>query len=378
MANLMTTLLASNENFVKQHMNELNATKAFPVKTIYKMEQFVEDTRDDSLVISGGTDKERTGLLLALLRCTTGCVVMLHNGNPYLDLGRIHKYAIDAYNWDENIYAGFSEDEMLSALVSEEKDKDLAVFYTFALDLCEALGKPKSIQGMKSIDWKDATWQSELLYSGCDTDKAMDLIKRYDKDMAARAARARSMFEKLTRSGSPKGITLSDAIANENVIVKEVFGSSSAICKQCLELIQTKAETGEKFTLILDDIYLDTPIIKEKYPNVRLILVNEDITQCDKDMKFVKRRCSLVCFRHVENDSCKAISEKYFGEYDCLQSEIAVGVAKAIFQPKTVNKAIHIAPKREARLKANMIMEIPFGNAVIHTQSGLEGRIIIA
>ena len=51
------------------------------------------------------------------------------------------------------------------------------------------LNKPTTVQGMYSIDWLGIGWQQELLTSPFNRDRALDLLNRYDRNMAEKLLR---------------------------------------------------------------------------------------------------------------------------------------------------------------------------------------------
>lgn len=378
MPNLLTTLFASNETYLAKYVSGINRTQSFPARKLVSSNDFIRNTSNDSIIVTGGNDEERSVLLLGIARSSPGCVLILHNGNRYINVDRIRKYGINATTWDDNIYSGLTKPQILSALTADNNDDDLAFFYSYALEVCEVLNKPMTIQGMNSIDWLGIGWQQDLLTVTSQRDRALDLINRYDRNMAEKAVKGVCRLERLSRSNGHRGVTLSDAFKNGNVIVKEVFGSNSSMSKQCLELVQAEAEKGQMFTLILDDIYLDVPIIKDNFRNVRLILSGADVTQYRDNMRITNRTCSIVAFNHSNYGSCKMISETYFGEYDRLYSESSSGYSKSFLEPKTYNKTITVRQNRDTRLKPEMIATISFGCAFIRTRNGMEGYISIA
>lgn len=75
----------------------------------------------DSILVSGGTDEERSVFLTGIVRAFPGCTVMLHNGNPYMTVERLRHYGINAENWHDNIYEGMTKAQMISLLTENEK-----------------------------------------------------------------------------------------------------------------------------------------------------------------------------------------------------------------------------------------------------------------
>lgn len=379
MAGLLTTLFASNEVYLSKHVASINKRQAFPARNFVAADEFISNTINDSIIVSGGSDEERSVLLLGLARNSLGCVVLIHNGNSYITLDRLQRYGISANTWGENIYSGFSKAQLLSILTADSSEEDLVFFYAYALEVCEVLSKPMSIQSMYSIDWLDISWQQELLTVTSQRDRALDLLNRYDRNMAEKAVKGVCRLERLSRGDIVReNSSVSEGFRNGNVIVKEVFGSSSAICKQCLEIIQAEAEKGQVFTLILDDIYLDVPIIKDNFRNVRLILSGADVSQYKENIRITNRACSMVAFNHSNYGSCKVISENCFGKYDRLYSETSKGYSKSFLEPKTYNNTVTVRQNRDTRLKPEMIATIPFGCAFIRTRNGIEGYISVA
>lgn len=378
MLNVLSTLFDSNETYLSKHVAGINRTQAFPARNRLNSEEFIRDTFNDSIIVSGGSDEERSVLLLGLTRSSQGCVVIIHNGNRYITAERLRKYGINACHWSENIYSGFSKTQLLSILTTDHSDNDLAFFYSYALDVCEVLNKPMTVQGMYSIDWLGIGWQQELLSNPYNRDRALDLLNRFDRNMAEKVVKGVCRLERLSRGNSIGESSILEGFNNGKVIIKEVYGSNSAMSKQCLEIIQSEAEKGQNFTLILDDVYVDVPIIRDNFRNVRLILSGTDVSQYQDNMKITNRACSIVAFNHSNYGSCKAISENWFGEYDRLYSESSSGYSKSFLEPITYNKSVTVRQNRDTRLKPEMIATIPFGCAFIRSRNGLEGYISVA
>lgn len=379
MAGLLTTLFASNEAYLSKHVASINKTQSFPARNLVAANEFISNTINDSIIVSGGSDEERSVLLLGLARSSPGCVVIIHNGNRYITADRLRRYGMSAKPWSDNIHSGLSKAQMLSVLTADSSEDDLVFFYAYALEVCEVLNKPISIQSMYSIDWLGIGWQQELLSVSSQRDRVLDLLNRFDRNMAEKAVKGVCRLERLSRGNvSREDSSVTERFRSGNIIVKEVFGSSSAVCKQCLEIIQAEAEKGQVFTLVLDDIYLDVPIIKDNFRNVRLILSGADVSQYKENMRLTNRSCSVVAFNHANYGSCKSISENCFGEYDRLYSETSKGYSKSFLEPKTYNNTVTVRQNRDTRLKPEMIATIPFGCAFIRTRNGIEGYISVA
>lgn len=378
MINILSTLFDSNEAYLSKHVAGINRTQAFPARSYVNSEEFIRNTINDSIIVSGGSDEERSGLLLGLIRSSQDCVVIIHNGNRYITAERLGRCGINAGHWRENIYSGFSKTQLLSILTADNADTDLLFFYSYALDVCEVLNKPMTVQGMYSIDWLGISWQQELLINPSNRDRALDLLNRFDQNMAERAVKGICRLERLSRGNTIGDTSISEGFNNGKVIIKEVYGSNSAMSKQCLEIIQSEAERGQNFTLVLDDVYIDVPLVRDNFRNVRLILSGTDVSQYQDNMKITNRACSIVVFNHSNYGSCKAISENWFGEYDRLYSESSSGYSKSFLESRTYNKSVTVRQNRDTRLKPEMIATIPFGCAFIRSRNGLEGYISVA
>ena len=176
MANLLSTLFASNEMYLSKHVSGLNKRQTFPVRNRIPMREFLNGVSRDSILVSGGTDEERSVFLTGIVRAFPGCTVMLHNGNPYMTVERLRHYGINAENWHDNIYEGMTKAQMISLLTENEKDDDLSFFFSFALEVCEVLGKPLTLASLSQIDWLGIGWQEELLSVRGQRERAMDLL----------------------------------------------------------------------------------------------------------------------------------------------------------------------------------------------------------
>ena len=198
MLKVLSTLFDSNETYLSKHVAGINRAQAFPTRNLVNSDEFIRNTINDSIIVSGGSD--------------------------------------------ENIYSGFSKTQLLSILTADNSDNDLAFFYSYAFDVCEVLNKPTTVQGMYSIDWLGIGWQQELLTSPFNRDRALDLLNRYDRNMAEKAVKGVCRLERLSRGNMIGESSVADGFNDGKVIIKEVYGSNSAMSKQCLEIIQCEAE----------------------------------------------------------------------------------------------------------------------------------------
>lgn len=210
-------------------------------------------------------------------------------------------------------------------------------------------------------------------------DRALDLLSRFDRQMAEKAVKGMCRVERLSRSMlSNHGKGLTDILDKETVLTKEVYGSNSYITRQCIEAIQALAESGVQLTLILDDVYLpDSPLIKDNFRNVRLILSADDITQFDSGMHLTNRMCNVVVFNYTSFGGAKVISETYFGEYDKLVNDLNSGQSKSFLAATTYNNSMTVRHGRELRLKPEYIVNLPTGIAFVHLVNGQEGVVCL-
>lgn len=376
MPGLLTTIFASNDVYLASYISSMNKGKSFPVKNHVDNHDFISNTLNDSIIVSGGSDEERSALLLGLVKNISGCVVFVHNGNDYISVEHLHRYGINADICSEESYSSSTKAQLLSVLVANNDD-DLAIFYAYAMEICEVLNKPMTVQGMRSIDWLSGSWQQDLLCADIQKSRIFDLLNRFDRSMAEKATRGVCRLERFTGTSINEGINLQSGLDKGGVVIKEVYGSNSPACKLFMEMLQAEAEKGKRFTLVLDDVYMELPIIKDNFRNVRMILSGSDVSQYREDLRLTNRSYSVVAFNHSNFSSCKKISETYFGEYDKLISEISRGHSKGIFESKTYNKSVTFRQSRDTRLKPEMISAIPAGFAFVHTVNGTEGYISI-
>ena len=371
----LTTLFTNNETYLSKHIEDINKSNAFPMRLI-EMNCFISSTNNSSLLISGGNNEERSALLFAICKCVSAYenVVIIHNGNPLCNTERLNSYGMRSVDWDSNIYKGMAQDKILSLLMSDNEGMELSFFFAFALDVCSAMGKPRNFLEIRKINWLDTTWQYELLGT-CDSDKASDLINRYDRTMAEKAVKSIHKLEKLTRTSGRTGSGIYEAFANNCIAVKEVYGSESETAKQCLEILLELAEKGERFTIILDNVYLDHSVITDNFRNVRLIISGDDIVKYKDDLKLTRHPCGVVIFNHSEISSCKAIARTFFGDYNHMTVEPTVGFSKTSFQ-KTTSSSVTVRRDRDLRLEWIKINNLSPGYALVRIND-LEGIINI-
>lgn len=378
MASLLSTLFSSRDSYLSNHISKINNDNSFPIHYRFGYEELIRGMSSKSVIVSGGMDIERSVFLLSTIKSSCDRTIILHNGNSYLNSAYIQKCGVQAEDWDSNIYKGMNKTQMLSLLAAEEKDEELLFFYAYAFEVCEVLGIPVSLESINSIDWLGISWQEALLMKTSQRERALDLLSRFDKQMAENAVKGMCRIERLSRSNNNKGKGIDAILSNNIVLTKEVHGSNSILTKQCFEVVEALAESGVKFTLILDDVFLpEISLIRDNYKNVRLILSAEDITQLSHNMMFMNRNYSVIVFGHTNYGSAKKISEAHFGEYDKLMNDITTGNSKTFLASTTYNASTTVRRCRELRLKPEEIVNLPFGIAVVHLINGQEGTICI-
>ena len=66
MLNILSTLFDNNETYLSKHVAGINRTQAFPARKQVNSEEFIRNTFNDSIIVSGGSDEERSVLILGL------------------------------------------------------------------------------------------------------------------------------------------------------------------------------------------------------------------------------------------------------------------------------------------------------------------------
>lgn len=376
MAGLLTTMFASRENYLSQHINKKNCNNEFPVSRICNPRDVMNSFGKNPVIVSGGSKEERSAFLIETLKLKDGCKILIHNGNNYLGIGNVAKYCPNACAWDENIYIGMSKCQMISLLSENGMAYELVPFYAFACEVLEVLEMPISIQNLASIDWLGVQWQKKLVTEQVDRDRAMDLLSRYDSNMAAKSVQAMCKLEQMIRTPGRGGIGIKEAISGRKTLIKEVYGSDCATTRQCLDIVLAEAEKGNNFSLLLDDIYIkDHALIKDNFRNVSLVFSSNDIYELSSDLRITNRPYDVVLFRHANYTSAEAISKRYIGDFDKLINETSVSSSKPTLGTTTCTNSLSVRHGRELRLKPEKIMNLGLGEAYVHLHNGMEGKI---
>lgn len=376
MSGLLSTMFASRESYLSQYINKRNFDKEFPVSRLCNPRDVMYSIGCNPVIVSGGSSEERSAFIMETLKLKDGCKILIHNGNRYLEHRNVAKYCQNVYAWDEDIYAGMNKYQMISMLSEKGAVNELVPFYAFACEVCEVLGIPTTIHGLASIDWLGVGWQRQLAMNQSDRERAMDLLSRYDCNMAAKSVEAMCKLEQMTRTPGSRGIGIAEAILGGKTLVKQVYGSDCAITKQCLNIALAEAEKGRNFSLVLDDIYIpNNPLIKDNFRNVSLMLSANDIYELSPELCLTNRPYDVVLFRHANYASAKAISERYMGEFDKLISESSVSNSRPTLGTNTYTNSLSVRRGSELRLKPEKLMNLGQGEALIRLCNGTEGKI---
>lgn len=376
MAGILSTMFASRESYLAQHINKQNINKEFPISRLCNSREVMYSIGCNPVIVSGGNQEERSAFIMEILKLKNGCKILIHNGNRYLELSNVVKYCSNAYEWDENIYTDMNKYQMISMLSENGVANELVSFYAFACEVCEVLGIPINIFGLASIDWLGVEWQKKLAVNQRDRERAMDLLSRYDSNMAAKSVQAMCKLEQMMRTPGGRGIGITEAVMGGKTLVKQVYGSDCSTTKQCLEIALAEAQKGSRFSLILDDIYIsDNSLIKDNFRNVSLVLSSNDIYELSPELRITNRPYDIVLFRHANYGSAKAISERYMGEFDKLFSESGVSNSKPTLGVNTYTNSLSVRHGTELRLRPEKLMNLGQGEAYVRLCNGTEGKI---
>ncbi len=370
--NMLSTVFMSRDKYMQKYVAERNKSRALPASGTISKSDFYRETNGRGLLISGGCYEERSTLIIGLLSGNQGKVIVIHNGNDHLTAANLRRYSISASDWNTNVYGHDSKQYLLTLLTKDDKDRELAFFWTFSFEVLEVLGLPLTLENLRSIDWLGTDWQEKLYMTYDPYQRNNDLINRFDTKMAERACKAIPKLERLARAQDTGSISLDDWYrSNSRVLTKMVYGSDCETSKLAMEQVEALAQSGARFTLILDDVYLrDVGVIRDNLKNVNLILSAEDVTRFDE--RFVNRNCGIVMFRH-NYESAKRLSETYFGSYEKVEYEFNTGKSRSFMSLPTSNDGYTLRKKIELRLKPEDIANLPRGSAYVRLLDGKAG-----
>lgn len=375
---ILSVLFSSKETYLKKSAEKYNQREAFVQKKI-PAEEFMRRTASDTAVIlSGGSNEERAILLRnladqAVQRGET--VIILHTGNYYLEPEFFERVGMSARYWDKNFVEANSLPQML-ALLANDHNAELASFWAWAYQVMEALNIPISLRKIAEIDWFDMKWQIDLLMLE-DTERAMDLIARFNSEMSKMAAKATVQIEKIARAihADNNGISLKEAMCHPQIVCAEMKGSQTDLTVKCLDAILSEVEYGEHCLLILDNIYTTHSVITDNIKNIRVVLSADDLCSYSENINgLTHRNQTFILLRHSSAGSAEMLSKQIFGQYDRVQVELTVGShmnSRGLFS-KDKNMGLSTHKDRSFRLDPLEIMRLPKGCALISC-NGLEG-----
>lgn len=379
--NVLSALFESKSTYLMRQVSAKNAAMGFPIRNQISAEAFAVACRDNSVLLSGGGDAERAELIYELIRGGDGFpVFILSTGNAWLTEHSLCRRGYDAYRLQTVSGRGMSGKRQMAVLSSLDPDLTLGAFWQFAFEVCRAMAMPAAVETVASIDWQEMDWQMQLIQTA-PSDVAEDLIMRFDQDMAKSAVKASVLMEKLMRSAiteqDSSAVGIYDALRSSGVYCASVPSSSSAVTQQLLEAFQDAMERGNPFTLILDNVYLkDLPLIRDRNPNVRMILSSNDLCASVPDLsRLTQRRCGVALFRHDLGGSADKLSAHFFGMFERRYAENSITTHRNQFSlfSSGVSSATSIRTGRDYRLNPEWLCTLPQGTAFVRAPSGGEG-----
>ena len=165
---VINALLSTRDGYLKNEVARVNRNNSFPTSNIISGCQFFagDEYLYNDLVISGSNDEERACAIARYVKSLYGRIpiVLLHSGNYYLSDSVFQRLGMKVHNWNIDPLDGLSKTECLSVLTRTEDSyqSDLPIFYSFALDVLNALGMSYSVISLCSIDWTSVNWLEEV------------------------------------------------------------------------------------------------------------------------------------------------------------------------------------------------------------------------
>jgi hypothetical protein len=378
----ISSLFLSRDQYLARQVRQRNQRCAFPEEVVSPLSAFLDQWHlECDLLVSGGEAWERASVLTQILRqAPRGLTkVVLSSGNPYLQVQSLRAAGLNACAWSWDADASVTSYGQLLSLLTQTQP-DLAVFWVFALDACQAMGLPPSLESLRSVDWLTTRWMGAVLQRN-DQETAVDLMRRYDPAMAARAASAAVVLERLGRSGQDgPARPLSHAFQDPGVIlVAAVPGRRSALAAHYLALLTDAMERRQTFLLLTDDLYLEHHPLLAAAANVRLVLAAQDLCALAKPESLTDRRCGVVLFQHSAAQSCAALSRHFLGEYDRLVPERSLSRTRstALFSPAQHTASLTIREHKELRLDPNKLLTLSPGWGYASLPGGREGKLYL-
>ena len=377
--NVLSALFESKGTYLMRQVSAKNAAMCFPTQHQISKEAFVAACGDESVIISGGGEDERAELIYALIRYggRDSPVFILSTGNAWLTEHALCGRGFDAYRLRPVAGKGMSSRQQMAVLTSLDPELTLGAFWQFAFEVCRAMVLPATVETVATIDWQEMDWQMQLLQTA-PPEVAGDLLERFDKDMAKCAVKASVILEKLLRSPEVEsGVGLYDALRTCSVYCASLPGNSSAVTQQLLEAFQDAMERGNRFTLILDNVYLkEHSLIRDSNVNVRMILSCNDVCASTSELGgLTQRRCGVAFFRHDLGGSAEKLSAHFFGMYERQYAESSITSHRnqlSLFS-SGMSSATNIRIGRDYRLNPEWLCTLPQGVAFVRAPSGNEG-----
>lgn len=366
-------LLSTRNGYLKKEVVRTNRGKEFAISNKKISSEFINDCGSSDLLISGSDGGERAIAVIEYIKKLYRYIpiVILHKGNYSLSVDSLRAVGLNATQWNLDPLQGLTKAQCLSILTRETDSYqgDLTVFYSFALDVLTALNMDYSLTNLAGIDWTSTFWM-EQVRQNCDKYISFDLFSRYDTSMAARAAKATVVLERISRQiNCSKG---DNQFMSRDLSVLQINSSSSQYAEQVYELFNEAFERNLCFCLILDDVYKESlPFIEEPSRNMRLVLSNNDISYLNSDIgKITNREHAIILFKQDKARSSEKISEYYFGSYNHYINERSSSVHKQTFDilGRSTDYSISYRRSRDLRLDPSEMSKLPYGSAVAYSR----------
>ena len=378
--NCLSALFSSREHYLNRTIQDNNLLHTFPLRAVCRPEEYFRRLGRGPLLLSGGTEEERAAFLCASLSQNPGRIqrVVLHGGNRGLMPESLALQGLPAAAWTWDLLAGMTPPQQLAVLTGQVRDRELAAFWALALEICRTLGVPVTLDTLAGLDWLGGGWQLRLLREA-DRDTALDLLRRYDAGMAARAAQAAARLEVLRRSAdpsSPPGLPAESG----TIWSAAIRGGSEAMARHRLDLLLDYVERGGQLVLAVDGLSLRHPLLDRPIPGVRLLRAAPDLSALPEGPEALPiQGCGVVLLRHTAYGSAERLSAHLFGTYERLVIEPSTGYQQrsAGLLPDVRNIGMGVRRQREPRLAPRVLTMLPTGTACAALPDGWEGVVQI-
>lgn len=376
--NCLLALFSSRQNYLKRTIQSSNHLHTFPMRAALGPVDYMRRLADSPLLISGGTEEERGAVLGAALTQTAARTrrVVLHGGNRALTPQALSRQGLPAAPWTWDLLAGMTPPQQLALLTQCGRDRELAPFWALALEICRALREPVTLDSLAALDWLGGGWQLRLLQE-TDRETAVDLLRRYDDGMAARAAQAAVRLEVLRRGGD-SGTVSSLPASVDTIWSAAVYGGSEALARHQLDLLLDAVERGERLVLAVDGLSFRHPLLDRPIPGVRLLRSAPDLCTLPGGLESLwVQSCGVVLLRHTAYGSAQRLSDHFFGTYERLITEPSTGYQQRSgdLLPDVRNIGMSVRRHRELRLSPRVLTMLPDGTACAALPDGWEGLL---